>query len=107
MLDNHSFPASTLAVIMLMCSRKNIVKTLGHITVLAIFFQISSEQSGIHHYPILLYPAVGRVATRKIDFLDAFVQEKLEEEVFLELPAMFSDENQNSTDEAVILKLNK
>ena len=46
-------------------------------------------------------------ATRQVDFSNAFVQARLKEEVYLELPAMFSDENQNSTDEGVVLKLNK
>ena len=46
-------------------------------------------------------------ATRKVDFSNAFVQVRLKEEVYLELPAMFSDENQNSTDAGFVLKLNK
>ena len=46
-------------------------------------------------------------ATRQVDFSNAFVQARLKEEVYLDLPAMFSDENQNSTDEGVVLKLNK
>ena len=46
-------------------------------------------------------------ATRKVDFSTAFVQARLKEEVYLELPAMFSDENQNSTDDGVVLKLKK
>ena len=46
-------------------------------------------------------------STRQVDFSNAFVQEKLKEEIFLELPGMFSEENHNSTDEGVVLKLNK
>ena len=46
-------------------------------------------------------------ATRKVDFSNAFVQVRLKEEVYLELPAMFSDKNQNITDEGVVLKLKK
>ena len=46
-------------------------------------------------------------ATRQVDFSNAFVQARLKEEVYLELPAMFSEENQNSTDEGVVLKLKK
>ena len=37
-------------------------------------------------------------STRQVDFSNAFVQEKLKEEIFLELPGMFSEENYNSTD---------
>ena len=46
-------------------------------------------------------------ATGQVDFSNAFVQARLKEEVYLDLPAMFSDKNQNSNDEGVVLKLNK
>ena len=45
-------------------------------------------------------------ATRQVDFSNAFVQATLEEEVYLEMPAMFSDENLLGA-EPTVLKLNK
>ena len=46
-------------------------------------------------------------STRQVDFLDAFVQATLEEEVYVELPAIFRDENENVSNDGVVLKLNK
>jgi hypothetical protein len=45
-------------------------------------------------------------ASRQVDFSNAFVQATLEEEVYLEMPAMFADETLLG-DEATVLKLNK
>jgi len=45
-------------------------------------------------------------STRQVDFSNAFVQATLEEEVYLEMPAMFADATLQD-DEATILKLNK
>jgi hypothetical protein len=45
-------------------------------------------------------------ASRKVDFSNAFVQATLEEEVDVEMPAMFANKNSNGKG-AVILKLNK
>jgi hypothetical protein len=48
-----------------------------------------------------------RWATQQVDFLNAFVQASLSEEVYVELPAMFADEQSNGKENGVILKLNK
>ena len=45
-------------------------------------------------------------STRQVDFSNAFVQATLEEDVYIEVPEMFADENQNGK-ESVVLKLNK
>ena len=46
-------------------------------------------------------------ATRQVDFSNAFVQADLEEEVYLELPEMFRDENNHGGSDGVVLKLHK
>ena len=46
-------------------------------------------------------------STRQVDFSNAFVQATLEEEVYVELPAMFCDENENGRNDGVVLKLEK
>ena len=46
-------------------------------------------------------------STRQVDFSNAFVQDTLEKEVCVELPAMFCDENENGNNNEVVLKLNK
>jgi hypothetical protein len=48
----------------------------------------------------------GGWASRQVDFSNAFVQATLEEEVYVEVPAMFADEN-NHDKESVVLKLHK
>ena len=45
-------------------------------------------------------------STRQVDFSNAFVQATLAEDVYIEVPAMFADENHNDK-ESVVLKLNK
>jgi hypothetical protein len=46
-------------------------------------------------------------ATHQVDFSSAFVQASLKEEVYMELPEMFRDEQNNGNKDGVILKLNK
>ena len=46
-------------------------------------------------------------STRKVDFSNAFVQDTLEKEVYVELPAMFSVKNENGSNDGVVLKQNK
>ena len=46
-------------------------------------------------------------ATRQVDFSNAFIQAELTEEVFVELPEMFRDEQNHSNKDGVVLKLNK
>ena len=45
-------------------------------------------------------------ATRNVDFLNAFFQATRKEEVYVKIPAMFSEKNENS-EETVVLKLIK
>ena len=46
-------------------------------------------------------------STRQVDFSNNFVQATLEEKVYVKLPAIFRDENENGSNGGVILKLNK
>ena len=46
-------------------------------------------------------------STRQVDFPDAFVQATLEEEVYVEIPALFRDENEIGSNDRVVMKLNK
>ena len=45
-------------------------------------------------------------ATWQVYFLNVFIQATLEEEVYVEMPAIFSDKNTNS-EETFVLKLSK
>jgi hypothetical protein len=46
-------------------------------------------------------------ATRQVDFSNAFVHATLKEEVYVELPEMFCDENNQGNKDGICLKLNK
>ncbi len=46
-------------------------------------------------------------ATRQVDISNAFVQAKLKEELYVELPEMFCNEQNHGNKDGVVLKLNK